>query len=505
MAGLEGIIEVLTSPQMILFCALGVLVGIYIGALPGLTVTMAFALLISVTYTWDVMYALAAMVGIYVGGVYGGSRSAILINIPGAPNAVMTGLDGYPLAKKGEAGSAMGLATLVSCFGTFFGILVLAFSAPLMTKIALMFAPRDYFLLGLMGIFLLGSLGEGSLVKSIITGFIGIALGLIGVDNFTGTARLTFGIPKLMGGIHFVLIMIGLFGVSEVLIQIKEKVEPVKQKVGRLLPRLDQFTRNIFLSIRCAIIGTFIGALPGTGGDIAAVIAYDHAKRTVKNPSRPFGEGAYEGIIAPETANNASIGGAFIPTLTLGIPGDSATAILMGAMIIHGIRLGPTLMLKQPQFFWNVVGLLLIATVFLTIFGFTGIRMFCKIIEIPKSILLPIVVVISCVGSFAIQNRVTDVLWMVVFGFVGYFFKRFKFPVTPMVLGVILSPIIDSNLRRALAITHGFKGFLISLVTNPISLVLVLLILAMFIFNAGIPGYVKRFINQRKAKAVGDN
>ncbi|MDP3058087.1 MAG: tripartite tricarboxylate transporter permease [bacterium] len=482
MAGISALFVPFTNISLIFYIAIGVFAGIYIGAIPGLSVTMAVSLLISFTFSWDILPAMALMIGIYTGGVYGGSRSAILLNIPGAPAAVATGLDGYPMAKLGEAGTAMGLATTQSVIGQFFGIAILVVASPLISRLAVNFAPRDYFLLAIMGLFLVGSLSRGSLVKALITAFLGVIIGLIGMDPFTGQGRLIFGNLRLLGGINFVVVMIGLFGLSEALFQLKNKSMPVKQKIDKIVPSLKLVMKNMALTLRCSAIGTLIGALPGTGGDIAALMAYDHAKRSVKNPSRPFGEGAVEGIIAAESANNAAIGGAFIPMMTLGIPGDSVTAILIGAFVIHGIRPGPMLMKEQPQYFWLIVGCLILSNIFLYIFGMTGIKLFSKVVEIPKAIIKPIIVVLSIIGSYTINNNIVDIYWMIAFGVLGYFIKIYNYPVSTMVLGVILSPLIDSNFRRAVQMTRGsFVGFLQSLFVNPITLFLLLFIVFMVV------------------------
>ncbi|KKM09300.1 C4-dicarboxylate ABC transporter permease [Clostridiales bacterium PH28_bin88] len=489
--------------DLILYIAVGVFVGIYIGAIPGLSVTMAVSLLISFTYSWEILPALAVMVGIYTGGVYGGSRSAILLNIPGAPAAVATSFDGYPLARMGEAGRAMGLSTTESVIGEFLGILILALASPLVSDLAINFAPRDYFLLALMGLFLVGSLSHGSLLKALITAFLGVLIGLIGMDPETAQGRLTFGNYSLLGGISFVVVMIGLFGLSEGLYQLQQKLEPVKQKVDKIIPDLKLVLKNLPLTLRCSAIGTIIGALPGTGGDIAALMAYDHAKRTVKKPSRPFGEGAYEGIVAPESANNAAIGGAFIPMMTLGIPGDSVTAILIGALTIHGLRPGPMLMREQPEFFWVMVGSLVISNIFLYIFGLTGIRIFSKVVEIPKAIIIPIIIVLSIVGTYSINNNVTDIYWMIGFGILGYFMKMYDYPVATMVLGVILSPIIDANFRRAVAMEHGsIWGFVISLFTHPITLVLFLFIVIMVLAQTQAKDVMLKKLMRSKEKSA---
>ena len=465
-----------TSLKMVSLIAAGTFAGIYIGAIPGLSVTMAVSILISFTFPWDVNNALCLMGGVYCGGVYGGSRSAILLNIPGAPAAVATGFDGYPLAKLGEAGTAIGLATTASVIGGFLGIIALATSAPIISKFSLMFAPRDYFLLAIMGIILVGSLSGESLAKGIFAGALGVFLSMVGMDTFTGMGRFTFGSVGLMSGIHFVAIMIGLFGVSEALVQIHDiHIKPIKQNVKKIIPSWRLLFKHLPLIIKSALIGIWIGALPGAGGDIAALMAYGHARRSVKNPSRPFGEGAYEGVIAPETANNACIGGDNIPMLTLGVPGDAVTAVIIGALYIHGLKPGPMLMVDTPHLFWFWVGALTLANIFLLIFGLSGVRIFAKLVEIRKGLLLPIIIIISVVGTYAINNSITDVYWMLGFGIFGYILKMYGFQMGPVILGIILGPLMEDNYRRAMMDQHhSIPGFFIQLVVNPLTLVLTL-------------------------------
>lgn len=346
------------NPYLLLLTAAGTLAGIYVGAIPGLSVTMAVSILISFTFSWDVNNALALMVGVYCGGVYGGSRTAILLNIPGTPAAIATAFDGFPLAQRGEAGRAIGVSTVVSVMGGFIGVVVLALAAPKVAEFALKFAPRDYLLLAVMGLLLVGSLSGESLAKGLFARTLGVILGLVGMDPLTAEGRFTFGTVSLLGGVHFVIAMIGFFGVSEALVQLHQiGTKPIKQDVSKIIPAWSVIAKYIPLAIRTSFIGVFIGALPGrTGGDIAALLAYDHAKRTVIKPSRKFGQGAYEGLIAPESANNAAIGGAYIPMLTLGIPGDAVTAVFIGALFIHGLKPGPMLMIETPHLFWFTVG-----------------------------------------------------------------------------------------------------------------------------------------------------
>ncbi len=463
-----------TSPHLLLLTAAGTFAGIYIGAIPGLSVTMAVSILISFTFKWDVNDALALISGIYLGGVYGGSRSAILLNIPGAPSAIATALDGYPLAKRGEAGTAIGLTTVVSVFGGFIGILALAVAAPAVATLALKFAPRDYLLLSLWGILLVGSLSGGSLAKGIFCGALGVLIGSVGLDPMTAEPRFTFGNLQLTAGISYVAAMIGFFGVAEVLAQLHElRIKAVKQNVSKILPSWSLLKKYLPLSTRTSAIGVVIGALPGAGGDIAALMAYDHAKRSVKHPSRPFGDGAYEGLVAPESANNAAVGGAYIPMLTLGIPGDAVTAVIIGALYIHGLKPGPLLMIETPHLFWFQVGALTLANCFLLVFGLTGIRLFAKIVETPKAILLPLILVLSAVGAYAINNNPVDVYWMLGFGIVGYFLKMYGFPVGPIILGMILGPLMDKSYRQAMISAGSDVGqFAVEFFTSPLSAII---------------------------------
>ena len=429
----------------------GTWAGIYIGAIPGLSVTMAVSILISFTFAWDVLPALALMAGIYMGGVYGGSRTAILLNIPGAPAAIATSLDGYPLAKKGLAGEAIGITTTVSFFGGMLGILVLATAAPLVSDFAVRVQPRDYMMLAVLGLLLVGSLSGESLVKGVFAGAFGILIGTVGMDPLTVADRFTFGLDGLRGGINFVAVMIGMFGISEALVQLHDvHKEAVRQNISRIVPSWATIMKHMPLALRCSGIGVIIGALPGTGGDIAALMAYDHAKRTTKNPEVPFGEGAIEGLVAPESANNAAVGGAYIPMMTLGIPGDSVTAIMIGALFIHGLNPGPMLMIEKPDMFWYIVGSLTVGTIFMLIFGLTGIRFFVKMVEMPRTVLLPVIILLSIVGAYAVNNSLSDVYWMLAFGVLGYFMKMYGYQLGPVILGVILSRLLDDNWRRAI-------------------------------------------------------
>ncbi len=502
MQALMDFLTVFTQPELLLLVGLGTFAGVYVGAIPGLSVTMAVSILISFTFSWDVYPAISLMIGIYMGGVYGGSRTAILLNIPGAPSAIATALDGYPMAKRGEAGTAIGVTTVMSFIGGFVGIAVLALGAPLVSDFALKFQPRDYMLLAVLGILLVGSLSQGSLVKGIFAGALGIAIGAVGRDPLTFTERFTFDLNLLEGGISFIAVMIGMFGVSEALLQLHHvDKNSVRQKITRIVPSLGTVKKHLPLSLQTSTIGVVIGALPGTGGDIAALMAYDHARRVTKNPEHPFGEGAMEGLVAPETANNAAVGGAFIPMMTLGIPGDAVTAIMIGALFIHGLNPGPMLMIDKPDMFWFIVGALVMANFFMLLFGLTGIRLFTKIVEMPRSVLIPLIMLLSIVGAYAVNNSITDVYWMLGFGLFGYFMRHYGYPLGPVILGVILSRLLDDNWRRAIIseredLWRFFEGVL----TSPLSLVLFVSVILIFVSQTPVWARGKALLFAPKAK-----
>ena len=494
MDALSNFLITWTSVDLLALTALGTFLGIYVGAIPGLSVTMAVSILISFTFSWDVYNALALMVGVFMGGVYGGSRTAILLNIPGAPSAIATALDGFPMAQRGDAGRAIGLSTVMSVIGGFVGIIILAVAAPSISEFAITFQPRDYMMLGIMGILLVGSLSGESLSKGIFAGALGMLIGTVGLDPLTAEERFTFGVVELWNGINPVAVMIGMFGLSEALLQLHhlDKVA-IKQKLDKIIPSWGDVKRYLPLSLQTSSIGTIVGALPGTGGDIAALIAYDHAKRVTKNPEVPFGKGAKEGLIAPESANNAAVGGAYIPMLTLGIPGDAVTAVFLGALFIHGLNPGPLLLVERPEMFWMTVGNLTLANIFVLIFGLTGIKLFSKIVECPKGILIPVIFILSIVGSYAINNSVADIWWMLGFGVLGYFMKLYGYQVGPVILGVILSRLVDENWRRAIISERESMGDLFAnLFASPLSVALFSIIVFAFLSQTPVMKLFKR-------------
>lgn len=497
---LQWLLLPFTNIELLLLVAVGTLAGIFVGAIPGLSVTMAVALLLSLTYSWDVLPALALMIGVYFGGVFGGSRSSILINMPGAPSSVATSFDGYPLSQRGEARLALNLTTIFSVLGGFVGVIVLATAAPLVASFAIKFSSLDFFLLAMLGLLLVGSLSKGSMAKGIFTASLGVLIGLIGMDPLDGSQRFTFGSLSLMTGVNFIVAILGLFGLSEVFYQLKGLHD--KGKLANLkkakISMLRFMLKFVPLSMRTSVLGVLVGALPGVGADIASLLAYDHAKTTVKKPSRPFGKGSYEGVIAPEAANNAALGGALIPMLTLGIPGDAVTAIFIGALFIQGLNPGPLLMTNNPDIFWVIIGAAVLANIFMLIFGLTIVKVFLRVVKTPKPILLPIIAVISIVGAYAINNSIADVYWMLLFAIIGLFLKINNFSVAPMVLGIILGPLVEVSFRRAyISSDADVLNFLSSFFSSPISALLTIFLL--FTIFAQTPWYEQL---KRKLKRV---
>ncbi|MDQ0157182.1 tripartite tricarboxylate transporter permease [Robertmurraya andreesenii] len=502
MENLQYILQPFIQWDLLLIVAVGTLFGFIVGALPGLSVTMGVTLLVSLTYSWDTTAAIVFMVSAYVSGIYGGSRTAILMNIPGSVASLATTFDGYPLAQQGEAGRAIGIATIYSCIGGTLGIIVFALASPLLADFALSFASRDYFLLMVLGLLLVGSLGQGSMARSVFSAGIGVIVGLVGIDLMTGEERFTLGLFELKGGIYYLAALLGLFGFSEVLFQFREVAKKaVSNNVGKLLPPLNYILKFLPLTLRSAIIGVLIGALPGAGPEIAAIMAYDHAKKSVKKPTRPFGKGAYEGVLAPDTANMSATGGTMIPMMTLGIPGDAVTAVMLGAFMIHGLQPGPMLMVTTPDLFYVIVGAGFLSMIFVFIWGLSAVRQFTKITLVPRHILLPIIGFLTILGAYAVNYSITEVYWMIGFGVLGYFMKLYNFQSGPMVLGIILGPMLDTHFRRSIISEEGLVGFLASLVTHPISFVLTLAVV--FSIFASTPFYKNMMFKLRSTITKG--
>ena len=469
---MADIISVL-SFKFVLLVFLGSVAGLFVGAIPGLSVSMATALLVSITYTWETTDALAMIMGVYVVGVFSGAVSAILINIPGAPSSVVTTLDGYPMARKGQAFKALYYATIYSFIGSVFGLVALALLAGPISAIAIQFRPMDYFLLALFGLVTVGSVTTKHYTKGLIAAALGLIVSFIGLDPLLGTPRLVFGVKELRAGISTVPALVGLFGFAEVLSVVynghmKQTVEHMEQTHVSLREVLGHWK----LSLYASSIGMLVGALPGAGGPVAAFISYNEAKRLVKRPETPFGEGAVEGIVASESSNNACIGGALIPMLTLAVPGDAVTAIILSVFYVHGLKPGPMFIRESAASFHAILLAGFIACFALLALGLFVAPRISKIIAVPKNILLPIVTVLCVVGSFACNNRLFDVIVMFIFGLIGFLMRLRGYPQAPMVLALVLGKTMDSNFRRAMSLAAVAKNPIASLFGYPITLIL---------------------------------
>ena len=467
----------LLTIQNILLLSVSTIAGIIIGGLPGLTATMGIALLAGLTFSISTDAALIILMGIYIGAIYGGSISAILIGIPGTGSAAATVLDGHPLAKRGEGGRALSLTVVASFIGTIFGMICLAIFTPFLQSIALEFTSPEFTLLAVFGVTICGSLtAQGHPVKGWISGFIGLAVSCIGMEAIYAYPRFTFGSVGLMGGIAFVSAMIGLFGIPSIFNELsiknnKVKIPSITKQKG--MGFLGMLKEKLFLILRSGLIGTGIGAIPGVGEDVAAWLSYDTAKKTSKHPEE-FGKGSYEGVIAAETANNAAIGGSLIPLLSLAVPGSAPSAVLLGALWLHGIRPGPMLTFEYPTFIPYMSALVLLAAFTMRIWALPICKIAPKVLKVPPYILMPIVGVLSIIGSYALNINIFDLYVMFFFGILGYILEKLEYPAAPVVLGIILGPIADQNFRRTLMASNGnFAAF----VTRPICIILIILIL----------------------------
>ncbi|ORC36633.1 C4-dicarboxylate ABC transporter permease [Marispirochaeta aestuarii] len=468
-------LELLLQPLPLLMLFSGVIGGIVVGALPGLTATMGVAILVPFSFGMEPVPGLLMLLGLYAGAIYGGSVAAILINTPGTPSAAATILDGTPLFNKGEAGRAIGMATFASVFGGIGSAIFLVTLAPLLSRFALAFSAPEYFALAVLGITIIGSISSGSLAKGLLSGCIGLIIATIGMDPIQGYTRYTFGTVNLMGGVPFIPALIGLFAVSEAITQFERLIEPIKEEVNlkKLIPSFSDIKRVMRTMLKSTVIGTFVGALPGAGGDIASFVCYNEAQRSSKHPET-FGTGEIEGVAAAETGNNASTGGALIPTLSLGVPGDSVTAIIIGALMVQGLRPGPLLFRDHL----DIVNALFIgfiaANVFFGIFGLMMAGFLSKLIMISKRSLIPIIMVLAIVGSFAMQNNIFDIFLMLLLGIFGYLVRKINVPLGPIVLALILGPMVEENFRKSLVMSYGdYSVFFV----RPISAVLLLLAL----------------------------
>ena len=447
---------VITDPHLLMLSVLGVLLGIVFGCLPGISSTMALAILLPVTYALTPEGAMVFLMSVFAATVYGGSISAIMINIPGTPGAIVTQLDGYPMARKGKAGEAMFYSLYSSTIGGFIGLAVLMLVAPLVAKAAMQFRSPEFAMATVLGLTMLAYSTPGSTFRGILSGCIGLLCGMVGFDSLTDVPRFTFGSGTLLNGVELVPVTIGLFGMAEVMRNIDgvSAIERISTNLGRLWPSREAI-RKVWPSIlRGSAIGIGVGAIPAAGSAIAVAVSYAQEQRLSKR-SKEFGTGVPEGIAGPEAANNACIGGALIPMMTLGIPGDTMTAVLMGALLIHGLRPGPMLFEEHTGFVAAVYVSLFIGTLLTFVFGMALMRQFVRLLQAPSHILLVLITLLCIIGAYAMRNNMTDVYVMIAFGIIGYIMSALHIPVAPLAFGLILGPLLEENLRRSLIVSDG--------------------------------------------------
>ncbi len=479
------------QPFALALIVVGVLVGITMGSLPGMTATMTVAVLVSFTFGMEPAEGMMLLLGIYGGALYAGSIPAILIRTPGTPSAAATVFDGFPLAKRGDADRAISIATIASFVGGAVSIVVLTLLAPEVAAVALEFGSAEYFALAFFGLTIIASVSGDSLVKGLISGLLGMLLATVGLDPMLGYPRFSFGVAELTAGVQFIAVMIGLFGVAEGLhrYEVGIETEAVRQRLSGVFPSISDVKEISGVTLGSSVVGAFIGAIPGAGGDIASFVTYNEAKRWAKNAAPSFGEGNVRGVAAAESGNNASTGGALIPTLTLGIPGDSVTAILIGALMVHNVRPGPGLFQNESALVYAIFVGFFVVYLFILAFGLVGARYWAQLINFPARFLWPAIFVLCVVGAFALQGTLFDVWVMLGAGLLGYLMRIDDYPLAPMVLGLILGPIAESNLRRALTISDGSPSIFVA---RPITLAILVLALASLLLPFARSALVRR-------------
>ncbi|BAC14794.1 hypothetical conserved protein [Oceanobacillus iheyensis HTE831] len=475
------------SIESIVIIMAGVILGLIFGSIPGLTATMAVAICLPISFGMGPSNGMALLMGLYIGGVSGGMIPAILLKLPGTPSSISTTFDGYPMAQKGLAGRAFGLSIMFSFLGGLLSIIILVLVSPPLAKFALNFGPFEYFAITIFALTLISSLSEGSLVKGLISALLGLTFAFVGAAPIDSFPRYTFGLDALDAGFNLLPVLIGLFAISEMLKVIEErkknkinqdKIQNYKIKGLGFSPIT--FIKQAWNFIRSAFIGVGIGILPGIGGGTANIIAYVTAKRQSKNPDE-YGKGIDDGVVASETANNAAVGGALVPLISLGIPGDTVTAMLLGGLVIHGLQPGPLLFEQNGPIVYGIFAALIIANIFMLIFLYAGMRGFVRLLSIPRHYLYPVIIALCVVGAFGVNNRLFDAYALLFFGIIGYIMIKAKFPLTPLILGFILGPILEVNLRRGLQLTGGdFIPFL----TSPIAATFLIIAVLSVVFSA---------------------
>ena len=477
------------QPDNLFFCFLGSILGTLVGVLPGIGPVGAIAILLPVTFKISTTGSIIMLAGLYYGAMYGGSTTSILVNIPGEAASVVTCLDGYKMALQGRAGPALGMAAFGSFIAGTIGIIGLMLFAVPLSRMALKFGPHEYFSLIVLGLTFVTYLSHGSMLKAVMMSCFGLMLSNVGLDPITSSPRVTFGILELFDGIGIAPVAMGLFGIGEVLVNLEQTVatELVKTKVKNLFPSKLDWAASKWALVRGTLTGLFLGILPGGGPVLASFLSYGLEKRVSREPEK-FGKGAIEGVAAPESANNSAASSSFIPLLTLGIPPNPSLAILFGAFLIHGITPGPFLIKDNPDVFWGVLSSMYVGNVMLLVLNLPLIPMWVQVLKIPNKYLYPLILLFCLIGAYSMNNSVFDVAIMIIFGIVGYLFRKFEFEAAPLILAFVLGPLLDLNLRQALLVSDGsFLAFF----TRPISGV-TLGIAVLLLVSAAFPAIMKR-------------
>ncbi|KJS86092.1 MAG: C4-dicarboxylate ABC transporter permease [Peptococcaceae bacterium BICA1-8] len=468
------------QPFNFLFMTAGVTLGILVGCLPGLTATMALAILVPFTFTMEAIPALMTLGGIYSGAMYGGSISAILVNTPGTPSAIATTFDGFPLTKKGMAEHALVTSAFGSSIGGVFGALCLLVLTPLLASVALKFGPPEYFWMAIFGLTIIATLSSKNMVKGLIGGAVGLMISTIGLSPVGGDSRFTFGFYGLAAGVNLIVALIGFFCIPEVLAMV-EKITKERYKIAEYKPQkgvplkvIKELLKKPILLLRSSVIGTFVGIVPGAGGNIASLVSYSEAVRWSKKPEE-FGKGIIDGVAASETSNNAEVGGSLVPLLTLGIPGAPPAAVILGAIMLQGMVPGPELFTKYGEITYTFILSLAVANIIMGFIGFYGSKFFARLINIPVNYLAPLIVFMSIIGSYSIRNNMLDVVLMVLFGVIGYLSRKLNFHPGPIVLGMILGPFAENGLVQSMLMGRAEGSIWKVFFTRPISLVLIIL------------------------------
>jgi putative tricarboxylic transport membrane protein len=489
MEGLLNGFAVALTPANLLFGFLGALLGTLVGVLPGIGPIGAMALLLSATYSLPPETALIMFAGIYYGSMYGGSTTSILVNIPGEASSVVTCIDGNQMAKKGRAGAALFIAAIGSFIAGTIGLLILTFMAPRLAEVAVQFGPPEYFAIALFGLLVLSQLSGQGLLKPFLMVSIGLLLGTVGVDTISGNLRFDFGTVGLIKGIDFVPVAMGLFGVSEIMLTAEEKLinqkEIIRVKLRELLPNRSETKRSVAPILRGSVLGFLTGLIPGPAAVISTFLSYT-LERKLSKASHEFGAGAPEGVAGPEAANNASAVGAFVPLLSLGIPFAPPTALLLSAMMIHGVTPGPLLIQQRPDVFWGVIASMYIGNVMLLLLNLPMVGVFVKVLRTPIGLLMPAILLLCIVGVFAVNNAQADVIIMFISGILGYIFRKLRFPVAPLILAMVIGPMMEDSLRQSLMISQGdFRIFWNQPISRTLFILAALAIVTPPLYKAG--------------------